>query len=111
MKSYMGNSVECSPGSENWWVYWDHIRKFFYVYSYASGLLISQALQKKVREDHKFIEKVKVFLSAGVSKSPKEIFMDLGIDITKKEFFLSGLEEISELLEKTETLAKKLGKI
>jgi oligoendopeptidase F len=111
MKSYMGPAVEKSQGSENWWVYWSHIRRFFYVYSYASGLLISKSLQSKVRENPKFIEKVKEFLSAGTSKSPKEIFSDLGIDITKKEFFLQGLKEISDLLEKTESLAKKLGKL
>lgn len=28
MASYMGTSVEQSPGSENWWVYWGHIRAF-----------------------------------------------------------------------------------
>ncbi|MCA9485721.1 MAG: M3 family oligoendopeptidase [Nanoarchaeota archaeon] len=111
MKNYMGSAVDQSPGSQNWWIYWSHIRRFFYVYSYASGLLISKSLQSKVRENPKFIEKVKEFLSAGTSKSPKEIFQDLGIDITQKEFFLTGLKEISSLLEKTEELAKKLGKI
>ncbi len=39
MAAYMGNAVLQSEGSENWWVYWNHIRYFFYVYSYASGLL------------------------------------------------------------------------
>jgi oligoendopeptidase F len=28
MASYMGPAVEQSPGSENWWVYWNHIRYF-----------------------------------------------------------------------------------
>ena len=42
MSAYMGDFVEQSEGSENWWIYWGHIRSFFYVYSYASGLLISK---------------------------------------------------------------------
>ena len=50
MAAYMGNCVEQSQGSENWWVYWGHIRYFFYVYSYASGLLISKSLQNSVKE-------------------------------------------------------------
>ena len=102
MSAYMGDSVEQSAGSENWWVYWGHIRSFFYVYSYASGLLISKALQRMVRQDKGNVEKVKKFLSLGGNKSPKEIFAELGIDITDKQFWQSGLDEIRELLEEVE---------
>ena len=111
MKSYMGNSVKQSPGSENWWVYWGHIRSFFYVYSYASGLLISKSLQNSVKKDPRFIGKVKEFLSAGLSDSPKNIFRGLGIDITDKKFWVRGLEEVETLLNETAHLATKLGKI
>lgn len=111
MSAYMGDAVEQSPGSENWWVYWSHIRNFFYVYSYASGLLISKAMQAAVRNDKSFIEKVKEFLSAGTSDSPKNIFTKMGIDIADAAFWESGLNEVNHLLEETEALAKKLGKI
>jgi len=111
MAAYMGSYVEQSPGSENWWVYWEHIRRYFYNYSYASGCLIAKALQRKVKENPKFIDKVKEFLSTGTSKSPKEVFADMGIDITKKEFWEDGLKEIDDLLKETEELAKKLKKI
>jgi len=111
MVSYMGDSVEQSPGSENWWVYWGHIRSFFYVYSYASGLLISKSLQKSAKEDPRFIGKVKEFLSAGLSDSPKNIFLRLGIDITDKRFWDRGIEEVETLLNETIHLAEKLGKI
>ncbi len=111
MNAYMGEAVEQSSGSENWWVYWSHIRRIFYVYSYASGLLISKSLQASVKKDKKFIGKVKEFLSVGTSASPKEIFLELGIDITKKDFWNKGIDEVETLLEETEKLAKKLGKI
>jgi oligoendopeptidase F len=111
MGAYMGPAVELSSGSQNWWVYWMHIRMFFYVYSYASGLLISKALQAKVRKDKAFISKVKIFLSTGVSKSPKDIFSEMGIDITDRAFWYQGLDEIERLLQDTEDLAKKLSKI
>ena len=111
MSAYMGASVEKSKGSENWWVYWSHIRSYFYVYSYASGLLISQSLQAKVRENSEFITKVKNFLGAGMSASPKQIFADLGIDIADKRFWLQGLEEMEKLLAETEKLARKLGRV
>lgn len=111
MFSYMGNSVENSIGNENWWVYWGHIRRFFYVYSYASGLLISKSMQKKLRENRAFIEDIKYFLSAGTSDSPKNIFLKLGLNIADKSFWNKGLDEIERNLNETEILAKKLGKI
>ena len=111
MAAYMGKAVEQSEGSENWWVYWSHIRYFFYVYSYAGGLLISKALQNSVKRDPAFIEKVKEFLSAGLSDSPKNIFHRLGIDVTDKQFWGKGLDEVEKLLNETELLARKLGKI
>ena len=111
MSAYMGEFVEQSPGSENWWVYWGHIRSFFYVYSYASGLLISKSLQNSVKEDPLFIAKVKDFLSAGLSDSPRAIFGTLGIDIADKGFWEKGLNEVENLLRETTLLARKLGKL
>ncbi|MFA5009237.1 MAG: M3 family oligoendopeptidase [Candidatus Paceibacterota bacterium] len=110
MSAYMGDAVEQSPGSENWWVYWSHIRSFFYVYSYASGLLISKSLQKTVKQNPEFIKKVKEILSIGLSESPQNIFLRAGIDITKKSFWEKGLKEIEEQLIEAERLAKKIGK-
>jgi len=78
MSEYLGKSVDMK-NANLWWVYWEHIRLFFYVYSYASGLLISKAMQKKYRRDKNFIEKIKLFLSTGTSKRPREIFKELGM--------------------------------
>ncbi len=111
MSAYMGTFVEQSPGSENWWIYWSHIRMFFYVYSYASGLLISKSLQNSVKENPGFIGNVKGFLSAGLSDSPKHIFSNLGVDITDNKFWNKGLYEVKNLLRETTSLAEKLGKI
>ena len=111
MEAYMGPSVKQSEGSENWWVLWSHIRTYFYVYSYASGLLISKALQNKVKENPAFIQEIKKFLSSGCAHSPKDIFLKLGIDITDKNFWVKGISEIEKFLDETEQLALKLGKI
>jgi len=111
MAAYMGSFVEQSRGSENWWVYWSHIRYFFYVYSYASGLLISKSLQHSVKEDPSFVSRVKGFLAAGLSDSPQNIFKRLGVDITDSGFWNKGLDEVEGLLEETTALARSLGKI
>lgn len=108
MRSYMGPAINYYAGTENWWVYWGHIRHFFYNYSYASGLLISKALQAKVRADKNFIKDVKYFLSAGSSDSPRNIFKKIGIDISDEQFWTTGLLEIKNDLTKATALAKKL---
>lgn len=111
MSAYMGPAVEQSAGSENWWVFWSHIRRFFYVYSYASGLLISKSLQKSVKDDHGVISKVKDFLATGRADAPKNIFAKLGIDIAERKFWDDGLNEVEDLLVRTEELARRLGKV
>lgn len=99
MKEYLGKSVIDDESMRYGWIYVSHFRNFFYVYSYASGLLISKALQSMVREDKRDIDLVKRFLSSGSTKSPKEIFRDMGIDITKKEFLIRGIKEVERNLE------------
>jgi oligoendopeptidase F len=100
MKSYMGDAVNYNKGSENWWVYWSHIRRFFYVYSYASGLLISKSLQSLVRSNPKNISKVKDFMKAGESDSPLNIFKKAGLDISQGSFWNEGLGEVESALKR-----------
>lgn len=107
MKKYLGKAVTYPKGSLNWWVHWSHFRNFFYVYSYASGLLIAKAMQAKVRANPAFIKEVKKFLGAGVSKSPKELFSDMGLDISKPDFWQAGINQFAELLKEAESLARK----
>jgi oligoendopeptidase F len=111
MKSYMGNSVSQDVGSENWWVYWNHFRSPFYVYTYASGLLLANAMRSKVSENPEYITSIKKFFSTGTSISPKDLFDSIGIDITDPHFWQAGIDEINDLLKETKKLAKKLGKI
>lgn len=108
MAAYLGDSIELSPGMENWWVYWSHFRRFFYVYSYASGLLISKNLQRKIRADKKFIGPVKTFLAAGSSASPKQLFLNLGLDISHPEFWTEALAQVRADLDLAKDLAAKL---
>ena len=70
----------------------------FYVYSYASGLLISKYLQNRVKKDLSFILEFKKLLKAGSSKSPEDIFMELGIDIRKESFWQNGLDSVRDSL-------------
>jgi oligoendopeptidase F len=60
-------------------------------------LLISKYLQKRIREDPDFVKKFKEFLKAGSSKSVQDIFMDLDVDISQKDFWKEGVENLKSL--------------
>jgi oligoendopeptidase F len=96
-------------GSDNWWMYVSHFRYFFYVYSYASGLLISKSLQNSVKKRPESMGNVKELLAAGLSDSPENIFEKMEVDITDRKFWDRGLEEVDKLLTETENLAKRSG--
>ncbi len=108
MAAYMGRSVIQSEGSQRWWIHWTHIRSFFYNYSYASGLLISKALQASVRRDPTYISHVKEFLSTGLSSSPYDIFKKLNLDIATPSFWDTGINEVKNLLSQAENLARTI---
>jgi len=95
MRSYLGDAVDVDDGMRYGWIYVSHFRRFFYVYTYASGLLISKYLQSKVRENKEFVKDFKKLLSAGSSKSVKDIFMDIGVDIGKREFWEEGIKNLN----------------
>ncbi len=110
MQSYMGSAVELGEEEGYTFVSWSHIRSFFYVYSYAYGLLISKVLYQKWKENNSYKTKIEQFLSAGGSMSPKDIFKSIGIT-TNKAFFEAGLKGIEADINKLEKLAKKFKKI
>lgn len=107
MKSYLGPAFSLTHEDGFFFVNWSHIRNFFYVYSYAYGELISSVLYEKYKEDKNFIFKIEEFLSAGGSKSPYQIFKDIGIDTQDPEFFSDGLKKIERDIKTLEKLVFK----
>lgn len=108
---YTGNYVKQTPGSENWWMHVSHLRVFFYNYQYSAGILIAETLKSYLKKDPNFIKQIKEFLSIGFAESPDDIFKQFDMNIKAKNFWNRGITEIEELLNETEKLAKKLGKI
>lgn len=94
LQNYLGNSVEVTEDDGYSFVQWPHIRYFFYVFTYAFGLLVSKALVSKVRENPSFIQSVKQFLRAGGSATPEDIFRSIGVDIQDQDFFAQGLRDV-----------------
>jgi oligoendopeptidase F len=77
----------------------------FYNYPYVFAQLFVFALYRLYKEQGKsFIPKLKALLSAGSSKSPRELGTELGFDITSEAFWQKGMqqaEEFVEMLQKT----------
>ncbi|MEN9604700.1 MAG: hypothetical protein RJB39_385 [Candidatus Parcubacteria bacterium] len=105
-RSYIGDAIEITEDDGYGYVYISHFRRFFYVYSYAYGQLIADALYTEYKKDKRFIEKVKKFLRAGGSMSPADIFKSIGIDTTKPDFFKKGLKKLSDDLEKVSKMVR-----
>ena len=105
--AYLGPVFKMTEDDGYFFVYLSHIRRFFYVYSYAYGQIISKALYKKYTEDNKFIHKIEQFLSSGESMSPEDIFKSIGIDTQKPDFFKEGLQQIEKDIETLEKLINK----
>lgn len=95
-KSYLGEAVDVVESDGYAYVYINHFRSFFYVYSYAYGQIIAEALYEEYKKDKSFAVKIKKFLSAGGSMSPEDIFKSIGIDTSKPDFFLKGLKKIEK---------------
>ena len=106
MGAYLGPAVSLTRDDGYFFVHWGHIRRFFYVYSYAYGKLISSALHRELEKDPTFISKVDGFLAAGESKSPKDIFKGCGLDTTDATIFKAGLSQIEKQVSELERLTK-----
>ncbi|MFA6602140.1 MAG: M3 family metallopeptidase [Candidatus Paceibacterota bacterium] len=107
MQAYLGPLFKLTPDDGYMFVQWSHIRRFFYVYSYAYGMLVSKALLCRYRANHSFWSHIEKFLSAGGKNSPEKILKEIGLDLTSPGFFEEGIREIEENIEKLERLVKE----
>jgi oligoendopeptidase F len=105
MKEYLGPSFEMNEEDGYMFTHWSHIRRFFYVYTYAYGMLVSKALLRRYRTDPKFWKQIEKFLSAGGKESPERILKEIGIDVSRADFWLEGIREIEDNITKLEALS------
>ncbi len=99
---YFGDSIEFLPQQKYDWMWKPHYFRIdlrFYNYPYVFAELIILTLYNKFKtEGDSFKPKFKAFLAAGSSKSPLELVKEMGMDLTTKEFWQMGLDEMRSLL-------------
>jgi oligoendopeptidase F len=97
-----GDSVEWLPTMKWWWTmklhfYMANYRYYNYPYVYAQ--LFVYAMYRLYKEQGKeFVPKLKALLSAGSSRSPRDLARDIGFDVTSEEFWQKGIDQFSEFV-------------
>ncbi len=109
LSSYMGKDVVIDPDNGYGYLYISHIRRFFYVYTYAYGILVAKAIAARYKKDKSYTVKIDHFLSLGESMSPEKIFASIGIATKDGSVFSDGLQSMREDVAKLTALAKKEG--
>ena len=96
LRAHLGKSVRVTDDDGYSFVYWSHFRRFFYVYTYAYGQLVSRALFERWKKNPSYVDAIDDFLVAGSSRSPEEIFTQAGLSFTRGAVFKEGLEGIGK---------------
>ncbi|MGY5862745.1 MAG: M3 family metallopeptidase [Candidatus Thorarchaeota archaeon] len=95
-----GDSVEWLPEMKWEWTMKVHYympKRRFYNYPYVFAQLLVYALYRLYKEQGKeFVPKLKTILSAGSSRSPRDLAADVGFDITTEEFWQKGIDQYAE---------------
>ena len=106
LKEEFGDAVDISDEFKYEWVSIPHIYGTpFYVYAYAFGQLLVFALYKRYQEEgENFKPKYMRILSAGGSIAPIPLLAEVGMDVTKAEFWQGGFDVIEGMVSKLENL-------
>lgn len=88
---YLGKAVTLEDDDGYFFVPLSHVRRFFYVYSYAYGGLLSRLVLKRSIDNPELFQDVTELLSSGSSMSPKNLFTQIGMNTEKKETFKDAL--------------------
>jgi oligoendopeptidase F len=107
MGESLGPAVRLNPGFEHYWAYVSHfVHSPFYVYAYAFGDLLVEALMEKRLEDPQgFAPRYEALLAAGGSKTYVEALKPFGLDPRQKAFWERGLARLERLVDEFEALS------
>ncbi|MBQ9514362.1 MAG: oligoendopeptidase F [Clostridia bacterium] len=98
-KKYYGKSVVSDDEIKYEWARIPHFYRSFYVYKYATGIISALAIADKIlNEGEEAVKNYFKFLSSGDSDGPVELLKIAGVDLTKKQPFVSAFKTFSDAL-------------
>ncbi len=103
-KDSLGDAIKFDEDYHHYWAYIPHfIHSPFYVYSYAFGDCLVNALYARYMEGTEgFEEKYFAMLEAGGTLHHKELLKPFGLDATDPEFWRKGLDVIAGFIDELE---------
>ncbi len=106
MGESLGPAVKLNPGYEHYWAYVSHfVHAPFYVYAYAFGNLLVEALMAAREKDPVgFTPLYETLLSAGGTKTYVEALAPFGLDPRQKSFWAAGCLRLERLVDEFERL-------
>ena len=106
----LGPTFNFMDGYEVFWAYIPHfVFAPFYVYSYAFGSGLAQALfATSQRNPEGFADQYLGLLNAGGSRPYREMLNPFGIDVADPKFWNAGLTTVSDLIDELEELEGSL---
>ena len=104
-RAMVGDAVDLD-GYETWWSYIPHyVVSPGYVYAYAYGYLFSLAIFRRYEtEGDSMVEPYLELLRAGGSDAPVRLAAKVGLDLSDRGLWETGLEAVDELLAEAEQL-------
>ncbi|MEM1285311.1 MAG: M3 family oligoendopeptidase [Pseudomonadota bacterium] len=104
----LGDAVRFDDAYRPYWTYIGHfIHSPFYVYAYAFGDCLVNALYARYEDAHEgFTEHYLNLLKAGGSKPYNELLTPFGLDARDPQFWQAGLGVIEGFIDELETLDK-----
>jgi oligoendopeptidase F len=107
----LGPAITLDERYRAFWCYIPHfIHSPFYVYAYAFGDCLVNALYARYREQPKGFEpKYRAMLAAGGTLRHKELLAPFGLDATAPGFWAKGLDVIGGFIDELETLPAPKG--
>lgn len=106
MGESLGPAVKLNPGYEHYWAYVSHfVHAPFYVYAYAFGNLLVEALMEaRQRDPVAFAPLYEDLLAAGGSRTYVEALKPFGLDPRQKSFWDGGCARLERLVDEFEQL-------
>lgn len=108
LETFWGDALEINSGAELTWMRQPHYFMGLYSYTYSAGLTIgTQVGQKIASGDEDAIQQWLEVLKTGGAKSPLELALIAGVDMTKNEPFEDTIHFVDRLVDQLEMLVEK----
>jgi oligoendopeptidase F len=106
MGESLGPAIKLNPGYETYWSYVSHfVHAPFYVYAYAFGNLLVEALMEARRQDPAgFAPLYEDLLAAGGARTYVEALAPFGLDPLDPAFWSAGCARLERLVDEFEAL-------